>query len=94
MTEGKPITSFVVTALVLWIIYLWRAGRLGRPGMLPHPTEWPAPSVGPVQGPPIPGGWRPGAPPIQVPPLVIPKPSDVGPLQMPGQQQGGGSVLG
>ena len=74
MTEGKPITSFVVTALILWIIYLWRAGRLGRPGMLPHPTEWPAPSVGPVQGPPIPGGWRPGAPPSAADAGTLPTP--------------------
>jgi hypothetical protein len=27
--EGKPITAFLVTALILWAVYLWRQNRLG-----------------------------------------------------------------
>ena len=61
--EGKPITTFLITALLLWAIYLWKHGRLGKPGLLPHPSEWPAPSAGAVKGPPVPGGWQPGPPP-------------------------------
>lgn len=59
MNEGKPITAFLITALILWALYLWKAGRLGKPGLLPHPTDVaPKPA-----GPPIPGGWQSGAPP-------------------------------
>jgi len=59
--NGKPVTSFLVTALILYAIWLWRQGRLGHIGggaMVPSP--------GKVSGPPIPPGmgWRVGTPPI------------------------------
>lgn len=47
--DGKPITTFLVTALILWGIYLWRQGRLGQVQMLPHPAQVAAPLIGPVQ---------------------------------------------
>lgn len=64
--QGKPITTFLVTALILWGIYLWRQGRLGQVQMLPHPAQaaaslTPGPAfVGPPQfvGPPMPPGWQ------------------------------------
>ena len=71
MEQGKPITTFLVTALVLWAIYLWKHGRLGKTALLPSPA-------GPVNGPPLPPGWQAGTP-----PLVMPKSSDVGPLEIP-----------
>ena len=30
MDQGKPLTTFLVTALALWAIYLWKHGRLGK----------------------------------------------------------------
>lgn len=61
--EGKPITMFLVTALILWGIYLWRQGRLGQVQMLPHPAQVAAPLIGPpapLIGPPVPTGpgWQ------------------------------------
>ena len=56
---GKPISTFLVTAIVLWMVYLWRQGRLGKPGLLPRPEL----GGKPIQGPPPPGGWRSGTPP-------------------------------
>ena len=54
MEKGKPVTAFVVTALVLWVLYLWRNHRLGKPGLLPHPADLPAPgaNIPPLPPPP------------------------------------------
>lgn len=62
MLDGKPITTFLIVALVLWGVYLWRQGRLGQVQMLPHPAQAAAAMTGPpapVTGPPAPGtpGW-------------------------------------
>jgi hypothetical protein len=79
MEQGKPITTFLITALILWAIYLWKHGRLGKPGLLPSPGM---------------GGGKPAPASATVPPLVMPKPSDVGPLQVPnGWQQGQPNVM-
>lgn len=61
--DGKPITTFLATALILWGIYLWRQGRLGQVQMLPHPAQAAAPLIGPpapLIGPPVPRGpgWQ------------------------------------
>ena len=67
--EDKPLTVYMVTALVLWALYLWRQGRLGRPALLPMPPAMRSPSGPPVL-PPVPGtpgapqGWQPGTPPV------------------------------
>lgn len=55
MLDGKPITTFLIVALVLWSIYLWRQGRLGQVQMLPHPAQ----AAAAMTGPPAPGtpGW-------------------------------------
>ena len=59
--NGKPLTSFLITAFTLYAIWLWRQGRLGHIGggaMAPKPK---------FTGPPIPegtGGWKVGTPPI------------------------------
>jgi hypothetical protein len=83
VTEGKPITAFLITALVLWALYLWKHNRLGKPGLLPHPADVaPKPAV-----PPIPGGWRPGTPPVDWGSRTVPPLQDVPP-------SGNGSVLG
>lgn len=70
---GKPITTFLITALILWAVYLWRHGRLGQTQMVPgvkrpdNPTGNPqgtlqSTPVGPAGpgfiGPPPPGGWQ------------------------------------
>lgn len=67
--QDRPITAFVLTALVLWMVYLWRAGRLGKPGLLPHPADAaPSPSATPPVLPQVPGtpgaptGWQQGTP--------------------------------
>lgn len=65
MNKGKPVTSFLITAIALYAVWLWRHGRLGhisKVEMLPRP----------VLGPPIPpglvlGGWKVGTPPIVSP---------------------------
>ena len=63
MMEGKPIPAFLVTAITLWAIYLWKHSRLGKPGLLPHPEEVkPNPSSTPGTT-----GWRSGAPPVLPP---------------------------
>lgn len=68
--DGKPITTFLIVALILWGIYLWRQGRLGQVQMLPHPAQVAAPLIGPpapligppapLIGPPVPTGpgWQ------------------------------------
>lgn len=63
MDGGKPITTFLIVALILWGIYLWRQGRLGQVQMLPHPAQVAAPLIGPpapLIGPPVPAGpgWQ------------------------------------
>lgn len=66
--QDRPITAFVLTALVLWAVYLWRAGRLGKPGLLPHPADAaPRPAAAPPVLPQVPGtpgapGWQQGTP--------------------------------
>lgn len=77
METGKPITVFLITALALWAVYLWRHGRLGQTQMLPHPADAaPAsPSVGPA------GGWRSGAPPVLAWPFPVGAPN---PGSLPG----------
>ena len=83
--EGKPITTFLITALILWGVYLWRQGRLGQVQMLPHPKEAAASlTPGPAfVGPPAPvssgshlspilpmmPGWMGGSPPV-LPPVT------------------------
>lgn len=65
---GKPITAFALTALILWAVYLWRQGRLGKPGLLPHPPTTPrligppAPTAGPPVPPSLLPGWQPVGP--------------------------------
>lgn len=58
--DGKPITTFLIVALILWGIYLWRQGRLGQVQMLPHPGQVAASlKPGPqFVGPPLPPGWQ------------------------------------
>jgi hypothetical protein len=57
---GKPITVFAITALTLWSIYLWRQGRLGKPGLLPHPADLNKSTTADTSG----SGWREGHPPL------------------------------
>lgn len=77
MDNGHPITVFLMTALVLWAVYLWRRGRLGQPGLLPHPAALIGPPA-PLIGPPVPAqptapangatpGWQYGNPPEVTP---------------------------
>ena len=69
--EGRPITVFIVTALVLWAVYLWHQGRLGVSGVLPHPADAAPKLIGPpvsLIGPRLPGstappGWQAGVTP-------------------------------
>jgi hypothetical protein len=63
--EGKPITTFLVTALMLWAIYLWKHGRLGKPGLLPDPQEMTLLRVGVGKEQPASGGWKQGQPPAE-----------------------------
>jgi hypothetical protein len=62
--EGKPVTAFLVTALILYAIWLWRQGRLGHIGggaVVPSPK---------FISPPVPaemGRWQVGTPPIASP---------------------------
>jgi hypothetical protein len=48
----------LITTLVLWAVYLWKHGRLGKPGLLPSPSP-PAKKEEPKPG----AGWKPGVPP-------------------------------
>ena len=77
METGKPITVFLLTALVLWAIYLWRHGRLGQTQMLPHPADAaPASPPAPAAMPPIQGDFR--VPPILAWPYPVGKPNVLG----------------
>lgn len=80
--QGKPITTFLIVALILWGVYLWRQGRLGQVQMLPHPAQA-ASSLPGLVGPPAPvssgshlspilpmmPGWMGGSPPV-LPPVT------------------------
>jgi hypothetical protein len=57
--EGKPVTTFLITALVLWAVYLWKHGRLGKPGLLPAPA---LPRKQEERKPQPGGGWKQGQP--------------------------------
>ncbi len=64
--SGKPVTAFLVTALILYAIWLWRQGRLGHVGggamvPAPGPKDTPANKMG---WPPEPFGWTKGTPPV------------------------------
>lgn len=65
--EGKPVTAFLLTALTLYAVWLWRQGRLGHisggGAMVPAPGEKAA-------RPPIPPGWKPGPPPTTAMPQM------------------------
>ena len=84
--DGHPITVYLVTALILWGIYLWRQGRLGQVQMLPHPKQVVAPLIGPPA--PLIGPVQPLTPPKAVMPHLEPAPpSGPGWQQMPGVMQ-------
>lgn len=63
MDNGHPLTVFMVTALILWALYLWHQHRLGV--IRPQPAA-PA-AVGPIIGPP--------APPIGPPAVALAPPT-------------------
>lgn len=79
--EGKPITTFLVVALILWGIYLWRQGRLGQVQMLPHPAQAAAPLI----GPPVPSLQIPRN--LPIPRLEPAPPSGPGWQSLPGVMQ-------
>jgi hypothetical protein len=67
VSEGRPVTTFLVVSLILYALFLWRQGRLGHIGggaMVPMPPipKSPANKMGWPQEPY--GYWRQGAPPI------------------------------
>jgi hypothetical protein len=74
--NGRPLTTFLVVALILWALHLWRMGRLGKiqTAVLPQPdlsglapgVVTPAPVNPTVK---LPNGWQKGVP--VLPPNIL-----------------------